>query len=280
MNAERVRIGIVAPGGRMTPDIADAVQAIAAAAYPDGRAELHFHPQCFLVDGHFAGADPARAEAFLEVANDPALDAVWFGRGGYGACRLLEHVLPKLNETAAAKAYLGYSDMGNLLSGLYARNFAHVAHGPMPSDILREGGEAAVRRGLAWLVDRDRRALEPSLPDDAPVAAFNMAILSHLLGTPYEPRLAGHVLMLEEVSEHMYRIDRFLFQITSSPRMRDVAGIRLGRCTAIPPNEPEFGHDEETVVRYWCDRAGIRYLGRADIGHDADNKVVPFGRFP
>jgi muramoyltetrapeptide carboxypeptidase len=85
--------------------------------------------------------------------------------------------------------------------------------------------------------------------------------------------------MLEEVSEHMYRIDRFLFQITSSPEIRRVAGIRLGRCAAIPSNEPEFGHDEEAVVRYWCDRSGIAYLGRADIGHDADNKVVPFGHF-
>ena len=85
--------------------------------------------------------------------------------------------------------------------------------------------------------------------------------------------------MLEEVSEQMYRIDRALFHITASAAIRGVAGIRLGRCSDIPPNDPDFGEDEEEVARYWCERAGIPYLGRADIGHDVDNKVVPFGRW-
>jgi muramoyltetrapeptide carboxypeptidase len=83
--------------------------------------------------------------------------------------------------------------------------------------------------------------------------------------------------MLEEVSEHMYRIDRALLHITGNPAMRRVAGIRLGRCSAIPPNEPDFGQTAEQVARHWCDVSGIPYLGPADIGHDVDNKVVPFG---
>ncbi len=84
--------------------------------------------------------------------------------------------------------------------------------------------------------------------------------------------------MLEEVSEHMYRIDRALFHITSNPGIRRVAGIKLGRCSDIPPNDRDFGGTEEDVVDYWCARSGIPYLGRADIGHDIDNKIVPFGR--
>jgi muramoyltetrapeptide carboxypeptidase len=84
--------------------------------------------------------------------------------------------------------------------------------------------------------------------------------------------------MLEEVAEHMYRIDRFLFHVTSNPGMRRVAGIRLGRCAPIPPNEPDFGQSEVEVVRHWCEVSGIPYLGRADIGHDSENKIVPFGR--
>ena len=84
--------------------------------------------------------------------------------------------------------------------------------------------------------------------------------------------------MLEDVSEHMYRIDRALLHITANPAIRRVAGIRLGRCSAIPPNEPDFGQTAEQVVRHWCEVSGIPYLGRADIGHDIGNKVVPFGR--
>jgi muramoyltetrapeptide carboxypeptidase len=77
----------------------------------------------------------------------------------------------------------------------------------------------------------------------------------------------------------MYRIDRFLFQITSSPAVRRAAGIRLGRCSLTPPNDPDFGRDETAVVVEWCAKSGVPYLGRADIGHDADNKIVPFGPF-
>ena len=84
--------------------------------------------------------------------------------------------------------------------------------------------------------------------------------------------------MLEEVAEACTGIDRSLFHITSNAQVRQVAGIRLGRCSQIHANEPEFGMTEEDVARYWCRPTGIPWLGRADIGHDADNKVVPFGR--
>jgi muramoyltetrapeptide carboxypeptidase len=186
-------------------------------------------------------------------------------------------VLPRLDQAARAKTYLGYSDAGSLLGALYGLGFANLAHGPMPIDLNRDGGEAAVHRALAWLIDRDPGALEPSLSSGAPAAAFNLTILSELIGTPYQPDLTGHVLMLEEVSEYHYAIDRDLFHVTSNPAIRQVVGIRLGRCSAIPPNVPDFGQSEEEIARHWCARAGIAYLGRADIGHDADNKVVPFG---
>jgi muramoyltetrapeptide carboxypeptidase len=147
----------------------------------------------------------------------------------------------------------------------------------MAQDVLRDGGEAAIARALAWLVDRDPAALEPSLTPGLKAAAFNITILGSIIGTPLQPDLAGHVLMLEEVAEAMYRIDRSLFHITSNPEIRRVAGLRLGRCSAIPDNDPDFGQTEEQVARYWCERSGIPWLGRADIGHDAANKVTPFG---
>jgi muramoyltetrapeptide carboxypeptidase len=241
---------------------------------------VFFHPQCFRSSGHFAGEDRARAEAFVEIANDPRFAALWFARGGYGACRIAEVVLPRLTEAAKGKTYLGYSDAGSLLAALYRAGFPDLAHGPMPADVLRADGERAVARALAYLVDRSVDALEPGVAVGGTSAAFNLTILSSALGTPIEPDLSGHVLLIEEEAEAMYRIDRLLFHLTSNPAIRRVAGIRLGRCSNITPNDPEFGHNEEEVMRYWCDRSGIPYLGRADIGHDVDNKVVPFGRWP
>ncbi|MFI4974496.1 MAG: LD-carboxypeptidase [Caulobacterales bacterium] len=270
-------IAVVAPASPVSPEVIGLVQGLASRLYPDRAPRIVFHPQCLASCGHFAGDDGTRAAAFVEVANDEAYDAVWFARGGYGSGRLADLVMPRLEDAAARKAYLGYSDGAALLAPLYGRGYRGVAHGPMPQDVLRDGGDAAIARALAWLVDRDVAALEPSLRDAPKAAAFNMAILSSIIGTPSQPDLEGHVLMLEEVSEQMYRIDRSLLHITSNPQIRRVAGLRLGRCSAIPDNDPDFGMTEEEVARYWCERSGIPWLGRADIGHDADNKVVPFG---
>lgn len=272
------KIGIVAPAGRIEPALADAVMAQADAQFGT-RVTLHFHPQCFLCHGHFAGDDAARADAFVEIANDPGFDALWVARGGYGANRIAQSAIDRLNDAARAKTYLGYSDAGFLLAGLYRAGFANLAHGPVAADITRDGGTAAIARALNFLVMRDGGTLEPSITPDAPNAAFNMTILSNLLGTPLEPDLSGHVLMLEEVAEYMYRIDRTLFHITSNANIRKVAGIRLGRCSAIPENDPDFVQTDEQVMRHWCAVSGIAYLGRADIGHDAQNKIVPFGRW-
>jgi muramoyltetrapeptide carboxypeptidase len=275
MAKDRFRIGVAAPGSRLEPMVAAQVRELVADAYPN--AEIHFHPQCFLASGHFAGDDLARAQGFLEIANDESFDALWVARGGYGACRIAERVVAGLKAGAKEKIYLGYSDAGSLFAGLYPAGF-NCAHGPVAADIRREGGEVAVKRALAWMIDRDKRTLEPTVSSHTPAAAFNLTILCNTLGTPLEPDLSGHVLMLEEVSEHMYRIDRSFCHLTSNPAIRRVAGIRLGRCSEIPPNDPDFGQTEVQVVKHWCDVSGIPYLGRADIGHDVENKVVPFGR--
>ena len=84
-----------------------------------------------------SGLHPA---AFLEVANDSGFDALWFARGGYGSCRIAEEVLAGLGPAARKKAYLGYSDAGYVLAGLYRAGFERVAHGPMPGDVRRDGG--------------------------------------------------------------------------------------------------------------------------------------------
>lgn len=271
-----MRIGVVAPSTPVEQAVAERVAALAAEAFPG--TEIVFHPQCFLVHNHFAGDDAARADAFVEVANDRAFDALWFARGGYGSCRIAEAVLKRLEPAARDKAYLGYSDAGYLLAGLYQAGYGRVSHGPMPNDLKREDGEGAVRRALSWLVEGNAAALEANVEPGRAHAAFNITVFSQLLGTPLQPDLTDHVLMLEEVSEYTYRTDRAMFHITSNPGVRRAAGIRLGRCSLVPENDPNFGETEEEVVRHWCERSGIPYLGPADIGHDAANKVVPFGR--
>jgi muramoyltetrapeptide carboxypeptidase len=265
------RIAICAPSTPLSRDAAASVAALADAEFPE--AELHFHPQCFMSEGHFAGPDEQRLAALLECANDPRIDAVWFARGGYGAVRIAQEAIACFDRTAQDKVFLGYSDGGTLLGGLYRARIGHPVHGPMPTDIRRSSGEEAVRRSLAYLCG-DAAGREPAR-DGHPAVAFNLMTLAMLCGTPLMPGLAGHVVMIEEVCEHLYAVDRLFFHLTA--HLGGIAGLRLGRISEVPENDRPFGADPEAIARYWCERHAIPFLGLADIGHDADNKIVPFG---
>ena len=265
-----MRIAVVAPSCTLSREAADRLAQIVEQR---GDCEVVIDPQCFLSDGHFAGADSERLAALRSAMADPALDAIWFARGGYGSNRIAEAALSDLPQAALDKLYMGYSDAGFLHAGL-DRAGLQAVWGPMPQDLVRDGGDVAVDRALDWLVRRDPASLEPGL--DGPAMAFNLTVLSSLLGTPLEPDLSGVELLIEDVGEHHYRLDRTMFHLTSSANVRSVRRLRLGRVSDIPSNHPEFGAEDEEIVRDWCARSGVDFGGRADVGHDSDNKVVPF----
>ncbi len=295
-----MKIGVVAPSVYLLPVHVQKIRALAAAQFPD--VELVIHPQVFarssnvmggetgftvsneevvpdpMRHGHFAGNDAQRRDAFIEFANREDIDAIWFARGGYGAGRIAPDILPRLSPIARRKTYMGYSDAGYLLAALYRAGFPHVAHGPMVVDVNRSGGEEPASRALAWLSRKDPRALEPTMrPGDTHVG-FNLITLAMLVGTPLMPDLSNSVVMVEEVSEYLYSVDRCMFAVTSSMWRHPPKELRLGRISDVKDNDRPFGDDEVGIARYWCERANIRYGGRADIGHDNANKVVPFGR--
>lgn len=270
MSKPKTRIAICAPGKRLDREHADAVQELVAG---DAAVDLYFHPQCFARHGHFAGSDAQRLAALVECANDPAVDAVWFANGGYGSNRIAADAVAQMGETARTKRYLGYSDTGYLLAALYKAGIGQCAHGPMVGDIRRDYGNAAVRRSVDFLSGGDA-GLEPSL-DGRPTVAFNLMTLAMLCGTDLMPDITGHVVMVEEVSEHLYAIDRLFFHTVQ--HLQGAAGLRLGRISDVPENDRPFGASDEEIAQFWCAKAGIEYLGRADIGHDAANTIVPFG---
>ena len=270
-----MRIGICAPSTPFTRDDAARVSALAANTHP--MAELVFHDQCFAEAGHFAGSDVERLEAFVGLANDSEFEAVWFVRGGYGACRIAQGAVAALKSSAGDKIYMGYSDAGNLLGALYGAQIGRVCHGPMPADIRRDGGAAAVLRALDWMLHASPQSLEPQLQAGTKYAAFNLMTLAMMVGTPLMPDLKDHVLILEEVSEYLYGYDRAFFHVTSHLQTAGLSGLRLGRVSDVPENDRPFGENAEEIAQRWCARTGIDYLGRADIGHDADNRIVPFG---
>lgn len=265
-------IAICAPATPITRDHAIALEALIADEFPAH--SVTFHDQCFASAGHFAGDDDTRLAALLDCANDAAFDAVWFARGGYGSNRIAQAAAEQMNPSARDKSYIGFSDCGYLLGALYRGGIGQSVHGSMPVSALSPGGMEALRRVLNWL-GGDMSGLEPSLDGTSPVAAFNLTTLTMMARTKIMPDLTGHVVMVEEVSEYLYAIDRMFFALTES--LPQIAGLRLGAISDVPENHVDFGEDAQQIARHWCERAGIAYLGQAEIGHNDFNCVVPFG---
>ena len=297
MSVAKKRIGIVAPSVYIFPRHYERTNAMVAAHFPD--VELVWHPQVFArspdemsgnngfvwsdtetvpdpaMHGHFAGSDEQRTAAFVEMANREDIDAIWFARGGYGAGRIAPDVLPRLGPAARNKTYMGYSDASYMLALLYRAGFPHLCHGPMVVD----GSEEARMRAVAWLARKDPRSLEPGLKVGERYVAFNLISAAMMVGTPLWPDVTGHVLMVEEVGEYLYAVDRCFFALTSALWRNAPSEIRLGQVSDTRENDRPFGKDEVGIAQDWCQRSNIRYGGRCEIGHYAGNKIVPFGRF-
>ena len=266
------RIAICAPATAITPSHAEAIERLVAEEFPEH--SVWVHPQCFETYAHYAGDDMTRLTALLECANDPQYDAVWFAKGGYGSNRIAQAAIARMNDAARQKTYVGFSDMGYMLAALYRAGIGQPVHGSMPVSARSERGREAVRRVLRWF-SGDGSGLEPTLDGKTPTVAFNLITLAMLVDTPLLPDLTGHVVMVEEVSEHLYAVDRLFFSLSNTlPR---VAGLRLGAVNNVPENDRDFGQSAEEIAQFWCARAGIPYLGRAQIGHTASNRIVPFG---
>ena len=227
-----MRIAVVAPSCTLKREAAEAVQAIVAAR---GDCELVIHPQCFLSDGHFAGPDEARLAALREVMADPAVDAVWFARGGYGSNRIAEAALADLPAAARGKLYLGYSDAGFLLAGLsQGRARGRVGADAAGRAARRRRGGGQSRARLAG----PARSCRARAGARGPAMAFNLTVLSNLLGTPLEPDFTGVDLLIEDVGEHLYRIDRSMFHVTASADSARCAECGSGGSPTSSPTTP------------------------------------------
>ena len=164
--------------------------------------------------------------------------------------RIAEAAVARMNVSARAKTYVGFSDCGYLLAALYRAGIGQSVHGSMPVSARSEGGREAIRRVLRWF-GGDTSGVEPSLDGSTPAAAFNLITLAMIAGTPMMPDLTGHVVMVEEVSEHIYAIDRLFFHLAALlPRVAGPASRRhYRRPGKLCRIRPERGGDRPLLVR-------------------------------
>lgn len=238
---------------------------------------LAYGEEIFAPRPYGAAADAAVVERLQQAIRDPEVQGIICARGGYGTIRLLERLEPELL-AAHPKYFLGFSDITTLLCLLSQRGGVVTFHGPTVAH-LGEATPAAQEHCRRLLTQPD---LEPLCFGDlkvlapgtarGPLLGGNLAILCSLLGTPFAPSLAGHVLLLEDYNEACYRLDRFLQQLRLSGSLKGVRAIVLGSFTGCGNLTPIW----ELFATLGQD-LGIPVLAGLPAGHQPDNFTLPLG---
>lgn len=231
-------------------------------------------------DGYLAGSDAARARGLLELLEDDEVGALWAVRGGYG----LSRILPELDRAAwraQAKAVLGFSDL-TALHALLTRHGLWSIHAPVLTQLGELDPRTATRcfNLLAGLEAETITASGPTLVGgraSGRLVGGNLSVLVSLLGTAYFPRFDDAILVLEDVGEATYRIDRMLTQLILSGNLTALRGIALGQFVGCAPRnerEPEV----LAVLEERLAPLGVPTLAGLPVGHGSENEPFVFGR--
>jgi len=232
---------------------------------------------------YFSARDEARLEDLNVALRDDRIDAIWCIRGGYGMTRLLDGVdFDALRRRP--RPVMGYSDITALHAGVNRCAGIVSYHSPVARENItpftRDSFVRAMRGESSCGVAAGARVIRGGSAHGR-LAGGNLALMAALAGTPYLPDLTGAILVLEDVNEALYRVDRMLTQLRLAGALRDLAGIAFGQCTDCDADEsPDDTREQRTldvVLREHADAIGVPCLAGIPLGHIDEHWTIPLG---
>lgn len=229
--------------------------------------------------GYFAGDDAQRGDDLLDALQDDRIDGIWCLRGGYGAARVLPRLSVELLQRCP-KALLGYSDITALHAAWQHAGLVSY-HGPTAraplSDFSRDSLVRALQAGTdSCGVALDARVVRGGHATGRLVGG-NLALLSSLCGTPWAVDGRGAIVVLEDVGEATYRLDRMLTQLRLAGAFDGCVGVAVGHFTDCPDTTDDGTRTVEAIVMELADVLQVPTLQGIPVGHISDQWTVPFG---
>jgi muramoyltetrapeptide carboxypeptidase len=266
-------IAVVAPCGAFDPDrLAMGLEV----ARSRGHNPVPF-PDLLRPCRYLASPDDQRVAQLTEALTSDAWAAVWIVRGGYGLTRILHRLDP---DELQNKPIIGFSDVTALFAALHPRGKGPLIHGPMPHS-LPGTDQASVEHLFALLAGE---APPPMLGEvwvageaEGPLVGGNLCMLATLCGTPWQLDVSGAVLVLEEVGEAPYRVDRMLQQLRSSGGLDGVAGVALGEFTTGANAATGADWTLRDVLLDHLGELGVPVIADLPIGHGLRNRAFVWG---
>ena len=244
--------------------------------YDDGLFARHPVEHAYL-----AGPDDRRLAELREALRGKGR-ALVLARGGYGSLRLFLNNFPLTAAEVAAhpKLLVGYSD-ATVLHEIWGRAGVPSIHGPMCTQLGEEQGALERLRTLLFANRRPEPVLwNPLRPVGArggkaegELRGGNLAVLASLCGTPLQPKFAGAIVLLEDLNEPPYRLDRLVTQLILAGCFEGVRGVVVG--DLFGPGEPSGGRAD--AVAGQLARLGVPTVFGGPFGHSGRNQPVAFG---
>ena len=277
---KNIGIAIAAPAGS-APDDAALARGIARLEAQGCIVHNYYAPERKFQ--RFGGTDDGRLAQLNAAAADPDCQVVIALRGQYGISRLL----PRIDFRAMAdsgKLFVGYSDITAFHMALYQAAGRISFAGPMMcADFAQdEPDEYTLRqfwdclRGPTHAV-RGTAAGNPQVDVRGTLWGGNLAMVNHLLGTPYWPRIEGGILFLEDIGEHPYRVERMLLQLHYAGVLARQQAVVLGDFSGYRLAPHDNGYDFEAMLSYLRALLPVPVLTGLPFGHIRTHCTLPFG---
>ncbi|MEW1860031.1 LD-carboxypeptidase [Streptomyces sp. NBC_00669] len=273
------RISVVAPSGPVPADrLAAGVEVLRGWGLEP---EVAPHVLDIHRSGYLAGSDQARADDFQDAWCDPTTTAVLCARGGYGVQRMVDLLDWDEMRAAPPKALIGYSDITALHEAVATRLGLATVHGPMAAAATFLD-DAPTRDGLRRtlfepetvqvLAPAGARTLVPGRAEGVTLGGC-LSLLAADLGTPYaRPSAAGGILLLEDVGEEPYRLDRYLTQLLRAGWFDGVGAVVLGSWADCGP----YDAVRDLLVDL-LGPLGVPVVEEFGFGHCASTLTMPLG---
>lgn len=273
-------MAIVSPASAVNPDFIDgAVKTLQQEGY---RVKVAKHARG--KEGSFSASRGDRLEDMAQALQDPEVKAILCSRGGYGCVHLLEDLEPlvaQILEQGHEKWLIGFSDI-SALHALWQKHGIVSLHSSMAKELAKGTGSEAVRRLLSLLRGGETRLeFAPTIFDHpgratGRLVGGNLAVIDGLMGTPYFPAGEGDILLIEDIAEPIYKVERILYQLRLSGVLKRLGGLVVGRFTDYRPTV-DHNSMEEMIA---CATEGLPYprVYGAPIGHiEGENMPLPLG---
>ena len=230
----------------------------------------------------FAGTDAERLAQLNAAAADPDCQIVLALRGQYGISRILPHIDFRAMADSG-KLFSGFSDLTAFHMGLYQATGRISFAGPMSTDFL---AAEPVKYTLQQFWDclrgpthsvRGSAAGNPLVDVQGTLWGGNLAMVNHLLGTPFWPQIDGGILFLEDIGEHPYRIERMLLQLHFAGVLERQRAIVLGDISGYRLAPHDNGYDFDAMLAYIRGLLRVPVLTGLPFGHGEVRCTLPFG---